>query len=94
MRFLKGKVLFTTLLVSGGVAAILLIDQIWLNFLEWDIFIKAIVTIVITSALAGFLIDVDYHTPASREKYMLGIVVLLAVVMGGLIIAQLWLLGT
>ncbi len=90
MKLLNGKVLFTTLLISGGITALLLIGQIWFDILEWSIFIKALVTILIVSALAGFLMAVDYDTPASRGKYILGVMVFLAVAMGVLTIAQLW----
>lgn len=90
MKILNSKILFTTLLISGGIAALLLIGQVWFNFLAWDIFTKSIVTIMIVGALSGFLVAVDYDIPASKGKFMLGIVVFLALTMGGLTIAQLW----
>ena len=90
MKSINGKVLFLTLMAAGAVAAMLGIAQIWLNFLDLDVFIKVMATIVIVGGLAGFLMAVDYDMPGSREKYLLGAMVLLAVVMGGLTITQLW----
>lgn len=90
MKSVNGKVLFFTLIAAGAVAAVLGIAQIWLAFLPWDVFFKVMVTILIVGGLAGFLMAVDYDMPASREKYLLGAMVLLAVAMGGLVIAQLW----
>jgi len=90
MKSVNGKILFLTLLAAGGIAAVLGIAQIWLNFLEWDLFVKTMITIVIVGGLAGFLMAVDYDMPASREKYLLWMMVLLASSMGGLVLAQMW----
>ena len=90
MKSVNGKILFFTLIAAGAVAAVLGIAQIWLGLLAWDVFFKVMATIIIVGGLAGFLMAVDYDMPASREKYLLGAMVLLAVVMGGLIISQLW----
>ncbi len=90
LKAINPKILLLTLLAAGGVAAVLGIAQIWFTFLAWDIFIKAMVTIVIVGMVAGFLMAVDYDIPASRDKFLLGAMVLLAISMGGLIIAQMW----
>ncbi len=90
MKALNGKVLLITLMIAGGVAALLGIGQIWFGFMEWHTFVQSLVTIVILGGMAGFLMAVDYDMPASKEKLMLGIVVFLALTMGALIIAQLW----
>ncbi len=90
MKSINGKVLFLTLMAAGSLAAVLGIMQIWFNFLEWDIFLKVMATIVIVGGIAGFLMAVDYDMPASREKYLLGAMILLAIAMGGLILAQMW----
>ena len=89
-KAINGKTLLITLLSAGGIAALVGIGQIWMDFLPWDVFIKTMITIVIVGTLAGFLMAVDYDMPASREKTILAILVVLSLVMGVLIIAQLW----
>ncbi|MCB9991712.1 MAG: hypothetical protein H6867_10165 [Rhodospirillales bacterium] len=86
----NGKILLITLLAAGGIAAILGIGQIWFDLLAMDDFIRALVTIIVVGVLAGFLMAVDYDIPASREKAILLSLVVLALIMGGLLIAQLW----
>lgn len=90
MKNLNGKVLLATLLISGVVAAVLGIAQIWFDVLSWDDFIKALVTIAIAGGLSGFLMAVDYDIEASREKFLLGAIVLLALTLSGLIVGQIW----
>lgn len=90
MKYLNGKVLLITMLASGALAALLGIGQIWFGFLETEILIKALVTILIVGCTAGFLMAVDYDMPSSPQKKLLLSMVVLVLAMGGLLIAQLW----
>lgn len=90
MKYLNGKALLGTLLTVAGVAAILGIAQIWFDFLEWDAFIKAMVTILIVGTISGFLIAVDYDIPASKQKFLLFSTVLMSLILGALTIIQMW----
>lgn len=84
--------MFVTLAFTGVLAAILGIGQIWLNVMEWDIFIKAIVSLIIVGFLAGFLSAVDYDLPSqNNNKILLYGMIVLSVIMGVLILGQMWL---
>ncbi|MCB9979191.1 MAG: hypothetical protein H6862_06285 [Rhodospirillales bacterium] len=55
-------------------SAALILDQIWLQMLPWDIFIKAEVSIVILALLDGFFIllraDLAQNKKLKDENYL------------------------
>ena len=79
-----------SLLLTGVIAAVLGIAQMWWEPLAWEIFIKSLITLVIVGTLISFLVAVDYDLPGSRGKIMLGLLVLLALSGSSLLIAQMW----
>lgn len=87
---IRGKILFSALLLTGALAAALGLAQMWWEPLAWEVFIKSTITLLITGILVSFLSAVDYDLPGSRGKILLGLLVLLALGGGGLIIAQMW----
>ena len=92
MGILNSKTLFIALAITGAAAAVIGIGQIWFGFLAWDMFIKAMVTVVIIGVLVGFLSAVDYDLPAlSRNKVLLYGMIVLAIIMGLMILGQMWL---
>lgn len=90
MKYLNSKVLLITVIIGIGIAALLGIGQLWFNFMDWDNFIKSMVTIGIVGLVAGFLIAVDYDMPASKQKTFLLSVIIMSLLMGGMIIVQMW----
>lgn len=59
-------------LVSGGV--LLVLDQIWLHIVPWDVFLKMLISIAILTALAGFLMivraDFSQNKKLKDENYL------------------------
>lgn len=91
MGILNSKTLFIALAVTGAAAAVIGIGQIWFGFLAWDMFVKSMVTVVIVGVLVGFLSAVDYDLPAlSRNKVLLYGMIILAIIMGLMILGQMW----
>jgi len=87
---IHGKIMMIALLLTGAFAAALAIAQMWWHPLAWDLFTKSLITLLIVGTIISFLVAVDYDLPGSRKKFMLGLLVLLALSGGGLIIAQMW----
>lgn len=87
---IRTKILFLALCALGVLAAILGMAQIWANALDWDVFIKAMATLVIVGTEISFLIAVDYDLPASRRKYLLMGLVALSAFATGLTTLQIW----
>ena len=92
MGILNSKTLFIALAVTGAAAAFIGIGQIWFGFLAWDMFVNSMVTVVIVGVLVGFLSAVDYDLPAlSRNKVLLYGMIILAIIMGLMVLGQMWL---
>ncbi len=89
---LKGKILFSSLILMGGLAAILGLGQLWLNLMPWVEFTKTMATIVILGTLVSFIIAVDYDLPGTKGKALLAIMAVLLVTLTALVLVQIcWL---
>lgn len=87
---IRGKIFFWSLILMGIIAAVMGIVQMWWSPFGWDLFIKTLVTIIILGTLISFLIAIDYDLPGSKGKFVLGILVLLAILGSSLVIGQIW----
>lgn len=87
---IRGKILFLSLCAIGVVAALLTVVEIWTYFLDWDIYLKSMGTVLILGTLLSFLMAIDYDLPASRRKWLLLGLVALSVVGSGLLTLQIW----
>lgn len=87
---IRTKILFLALCAMSVLAAILGMAQVWADALEWDVFLKAMGTLVIVGTEISFLIAVDYDLPASRRKYLLMGLVALSAFATGLATLQIW----
>lgn len=90
---IHGKILFYALMGTGIAGALLGLVQIWTEFLEWDDFVKALITLVITGSVISFLAAVEYDLPAMRSKILFSALVALIVTISGMVIIQLWWVG-
>ncbi len=90
MTFIRGKALFISLISIGCIAAVLGILQMWTGMLGAILFGQIMGTLLVTGALASFLMAVDYDMPGSKAKLMLGILMALAFMATGLILQQVW----
>ena len=87
---IRGKILFLSLCAIGVIAALLTVVEIWTYFLDWDIYLKSMGTVLILGTLLSFLMAIDYDLPASRRKWLLLGLVALSVVGSGLLTLQIW----
>lgn len=90
---IRGKIMFYALMGTGIIGALLGLAQMWLDILEWDDFVKTLITLVITGSLISFLTAVDYDMPAVRSKILFAALVVLIVAISGMVIVQLWWVG-
>ena len=90
---IRGKILFYALMATGILGSLLLLAQMWTEFLEWETFVKAVVTLSIAGAVISFITAVDYDLPAVRTKILFVLLVALIVGIAGLIVMQLWWTG-
>lgn len=90
-KIIHGKVLFLSLCAMGVTAVLLGVVQMWFDLLPWDMFLKAMASLLILGTEISFLIAVDYDLPASRRKYLLMGTVAMSVVTAGLVLLQIWL---
>lgn len=90
---IRSKILFYALMATGVVGALLLLVQMWTDILEWDDFVKTLITLSLAGGLLSFLIAVDYDMPATRSKVLFALLVMLMTAICGMIIIQLWWVG-
>lgn len=90
---IRGKILFYALMATGVLGAVLLLVQMWTEILEWDDFVKTLITLFISGGLISFLVAVDYDLPATRSKILFGMLVALITAICGMIVGQLWWVG-
>lgn len=90
---IRGKILFYALMATGVLGAVLLLVQMWTEILEWDDFVKTLITLFISGGLLSFLVAVDYDLPATRSKILFGMLVALITAICGMIVGQLWWVG-
>ena len=90
---IRGKILFYGLMATGVAGALLLLVQMWTEVLEWDDFVKTLITLSLTGGLFSFLMAVDYDMPATHSKILFGLLVLLMTAICGMVIVQLWWVG-
>lgn len=87
---IRAKILFLSLCAMGVLAALFGIAQMWMDFLDWDVFLKTMGTIIILGTEVSFLIAVDYDLPASRRKWLMMGLVAISGVTAGLLLIQIW----
>ena len=85
--------MFYALMGTGIIGALLGLPQMWLDILEWDDFVKTLITLVIAGSVLSFLTAVDYDMPAVRSKILFAALVVLIVAISGMVIIQLWWVG-
>ena len=90
---IRGKIMFYALMGTGIIGALLGLAQMWLDILEWDDFVKTLITLVIAGSVLSFLTAVDYDMPAVRSKILFAALVVLIVAISGMVIIQLWWVG-
>ncbi len=90
---IRGKIMFYALMGTGIIGALLGLAQMWLDILEWDDFVKTLITLVIAGSVISFLTAVDYDMPAVRSKILFATLVALIVAISGMVIVQLWWVG-
>lgn len=90
---IRGKILFYALMATGVLGAVLLLVQMWAELLEWDDFVKTLITLFISGGLISFLVAVDYDLPATRSRILFGLLVALITAISGMIVVQLWWVG-
>lgn len=90
---IRGKILFYALMGTGVIGALLLLAQMWSEFLEWDDFLKTVITLAIAGGLISFLTAVDYDLPAVKSKILFTMLVAMIISICGMVIAQLWWVG-
>lgn len=90
---IRSKILFYALMATGVVGALLLLVQMWTEILEWDDFIKTLITLSLVGGLTSFLIAVDYDMPAIRSKILFSLLVAFMCAICGMVIIQLWWVG-
>lgn len=67
------------------------LTQIFVNIMELTAFVRSIGSLVILGLLASFLAAIDYDVPTTaRRRFLLIALCILAVGVGGLIVAQIW----
>lgn len=88
-----GKILFYALMATGVLGAILLLVQMWSEILEWDDFVKTLITLLIGGGLISFLVAVDYDLPATQSRILFTILVALITAICGMVVVQLWWVG-
>ena len=90
---IRGKIMFYALMGTGIIGALLGLAQMWLDILEWDDFVKTLITLVIAGSVISFLTAVDYDMPAVRSRILFAALVVLIVAISGMVIIQLWWVG-
>lgn len=90
---IRGKILFYALMATGVAGALLLMVQMWTDILEWDDFVKTLITLSLAGGLLSFLTAVDYDMPATRAKILFGLLICLITAICGMIVIQLWWVG-
>jgi hypothetical protein len=90
---IRGKIMFYALMGTGIIGALLGLAQMWLEILEWDDFVKTLITLVIAGSVISFLTAVDYDMPAVRSRILFAALVVLIVAIAGMVIIQLWWVG-
>ncbi len=90
---IRGKVMFYALMATGILGAVLLLVQMWTEILEWDDFVKTLITLSLGGSLISFLAAVDYDLPAARSKILFSVLVALITAICGMIVVQLWWVG-
>lgn len=70
----KSKTMLAAAVILGLILAGLVLSQIWLEALQWDVFIKLVITDIVLLALVSFLLAVkeDFGTnqKLKDEKYI------------------------
>ena len=90
---IRGKIMFYALMATGIAGALLGMLQMWTDILEWDDFVKTLITLTIFGSVISFLAAVDYDLPAVRSKVLFAALVALIVTIAGMVIIQLWWVG-
>lgn len=90
---IRGKIMFYALMGTGIIGALLGLAQMWLEILEWDDFVKTLITLIIAGSVISFLTAVDYDMPAVRSRILFAALVVLIVAIAGMVIIQLWWVG-
>ena len=90
---IRGKIMFYALMGTGIIGALPGLAEMWLDILEWDDFVKTLITLVIAGSVLSFLTAVDYDMPAVRSKILFAALVVLIVAISGMVIIQLWWVG-
>ena len=90
---IRGKIMFYALMATGIVGALLGMVQMWTEVLEWDDFVKTLITLSVIGSVISFMAAVDYDLPAVRSKILFGALVALIVSISGMVIMQLWWVG-
>lgn len=90
---IRGKIMFYALMATGIAGALLGMAQMWTDVLEWDDFIKTLITLTIFGSVISFLTAVDYDLPAMRSKILFSALVALIVSISGMVVVQLWWVG-
>lgn len=85
--------MFYALMATGIIGALLGMTQMWTEILEWDDFLKTLITLSIIGSIISFLAAVDYDLPAVRSKILFGVLVALIVAISGMVVMQLWWVG-
>ena len=90
---IRGNIMFYALMATGIVGALLGMVQMWTEVLEWDDFVKTLITLSVIGSVISFMAAVDYDLPAVRSKILFGALVALIVSISGMVIMQLWWVG-
>ncbi len=87
---IRGKILLYALVLTGVIAALLGIAQMWGGILSIAVFSKTLCSLLILGVLSSFLVAVDYDMPGSKGKTILALLVVLSIAASVLIISQMW----
>lgn len=87
---IRTKTLFLSLCAMGILAAVFGAAQMWTDFLDWDVFLKLMGTLLLLGTELSFLMAVDYDLPASRRKWLLLGLVAVSVLGCGMVTLQIW----
>ncbi|MBI2234446.1 MAG: hypothetical protein HYU57_05590 [Micavibrio aeruginosavorus] len=87
---IRTKILFLSLCAMGILAAVFGAAQMWTDFLDWDVFLKLMGTLLLLGTELSFLMAVDYDLPSSRRKWLLLGLVVVSVLSCGMVTLQIW----
>lgn len=90
-RLIRGRVIMAIIIVCAVAAAILTLLKLWAVPMDTVIFGKSLATIGILGIMAGFIgaVDIDL-VGTGKRRWMLLALMALAVICGGMWIAQMW----